>query len=138
MNGEYLKKFNKLKEKLYKKLDADPSAAISEVRTLMSTNELRKSDLDVLVSSIFVDGGSQLRDSAIVEEGIKLLQDLTKDNPERPDLIYNLGNGYNALSQIRSPGVKWYLETSKIRHKARICFEKVGSASIPSELRGRA
>lgn len=138
MNSEYLKQFQKLSNELYQRLDIDPSAAVSEVRSLTPNDELDKSDLDVLKSSIFIDGGSQLRDSEIVEEGIKLLEDLTKDNPEQLDLVYNLGNGFSALSQFRSSSVKSYLETSELRQKARTCFEKVGSTSTRPELRGRA
>lgn len=127
-----------LRRLLYRKLDVDASKAISEARLLTPTGELGQSDVDVLKSCIFIDGGAQLRQPEVVAEGVDLLRDLTRNNPNRIDLTYNLGNGLSALAKTASLGLQWYSETSDLRREGRACFETVGSSMVPPDLRGQA
>lgn len=138
MKDEQFKQLQQLGQALYRKMDVDPSGAISEARSLRPVGNINPTDVDSLRSCIFVDGGARLRDAAIVAEGTELLRHLIQDNPKRIDLIYNLGNGLSALAKMALSSFQSYLETSDFRREARTCYEIAGSHSSPSELRAQA
>lgn len=138
MRNERIQQIQELGQALYRKMDVDPSEAVSEAQSLKPAGELDKSDVDALKGCIFVDGGTRLREAAIVAEGIELLRHLIRENPKRMDLVYNLGNGLSSLAKMKLSDVQSYLETSDPRREARTCFEIVGSTSTPPKLKGQA
>src|SRR5438552_5587778 len=80
-----------------------PEQAVPQVRALLAEFP-RDVNLTYNASSIFIDAGSILGNSALVREGISQLEALYPHAAiaSRSHLAYNIGNGCMALHEIRS------------------------------------
>ena len=117
-----------MKARLESLVDVDPARAVREARALSSDASVRGVLLTGLKAAILVDAGSCDGDRAAVDEGVVLFRRLVKENPERADMHYNLGNGLVALAdQEGYKDFDWYLTTAETRREARTCLRRAAS-----------
>lgn len=109
-------------EKLLNLSNTNPSEAISEARKL--ADDINSQNLK---GSILIDCGLAIGDSASIEEGVKITQEIHKKYPDNLHVQYNLANGLHALAkatEFNDP--TWYESTNTLRQDARFLFSEVG------------
>lgn len=74
MSSEELDRLQAEIEALYQLLDIDPAQAISLTRLLKPDHQLNQIAIETIRSCILVDGGKELRDISLVQEGVDLLR----------------------------------------------------------------
>lgn len=113
-----------LQSKLYGLLERDPGEAVAAARNLVPTELLGEDLIDNLKACVLVDAGKAGKDKEAVEEGVKIFRKIFHNDPERPDIRYNLANGLFGLSEMEdvSDGI-WHLNTWEMRREARRLYE---------------
>jgi len=131
---QLIERFMKERQRLYEILDRDPEEAVAEAIRLKPSDEIEQLNVDLIRASIFVDGGIELRDNRLIEDGVSIFRRARTEMPERLDLAYNLANGLTALAETTDPGDQpWLLVTSDLRREARSLF---ASTSKVDDVRG--
>jgi tetratricopeptide (TPR) repeat protein len=106
--------------RLHALIDTDPAKAIEEARAIPYDVPIKGVLYTGMKAGTLVDGGACIKDKSAIEEGVALFRKLLKNNPDKPEIHYNLGNGLIALAdQQPFKGNTWYLDTAAIRREAR-------------------
>jgi tetratricopeptide (TPR) repeat protein len=121
--------FNQERMRLQSLMDNNPAKAIEEARSIPSDTPVRGVLYTSLKAGVLIDAGSSVKDKQAIREGIDLFRKLLAMHPKQSSFHYNLGNGLAALAdQNPNQASTWYLETAKIRRKAREHLQKAISS----------
>jgi tetratricopeptide (TPR) repeat protein len=120
-------------------VDSDAFMAITKAMAAETFRGLNETSAQIVKSATLIDAGSRTRNEAAISEGCHILRKLTAQQPNDPNLSYNLANGLIAkadVSTAKKPD--WYLLTADQRREARSLFRKAADASPSDELKARA
>lgn len=130
-----------VQDEVYAELERGVDTALEYIDQLASTSEerLTEIELDALRGCALIDGGTRMKDSSLVENGVHLFRQLVADYPERLDFEYNLANGLSSLAEnVERSGSGWYLATYATRREARTLFHNVGNACSDTEIKSKS
>lgn len=129
----------KLRDDLYRLLDADPAAAVRKVRDLPEIHREDGITADSIRAALFVDAAIALNDIELVREARGILESILERAPGRIDIQYNLANALSNECQLmpyRDPS--WYLDTRALRLEARAVYQRVVEAGVDEDYLARA
>lgn len=129
----------KIHNKASKLFEKDPKAAINYLKDIKPNKKIPNFYIKNLKASIFVDGGSIIKDKDTIENGIQIFRELFENDSGNASYAYNLANGLLSYSQvIDTRDNEWFLNTFKIRKEARKLYDLVGSSRTEASIKSQA
>lgn len=114
----------------------NPHKAIEKAVNLKSNSKLPQELVDGFKAAVFVDGGYLTKNYKLVEDGVRIFEELLDKYPDRLDIAYNLANGLSNLTYL-SPNqdhFSWIQKTFHLRKKARYLYDRVAKGAKNNEL----
>lgn len=129
--------FSEVAQHLYSLIDTEPCKAIEETRALKEdANSLS------LKAAVFIDAGSAIKDSIVIDEGVAIVRKLFSEYPDNTGIQYNLANGVWLYARALCESIAlpdWYLKTTALRREARFHFNDVANTKTsPTDLTTQA